>query len=53
MPAWKEILSDEQVDDIIAYLKRGLAGSEKSSATAPKNPAYQPSSAPQWLPTKP
>lgn len=53
MPAWKEILSDDQVDDIVAYLKRGLAGSEKSSATAPKNPAYEPPSAPQWLPTKP
>jgi hypothetical protein len=33
MPAWKAILNDDQIDDI-AYLKRGLAGSEKS------NPGY-------------
>lgn len=53
MPAWKEILNDDQIDDIIAYLKRGLAGREKSSPTAPPNPAYAPSGAPHWLPAKP
>ena len=53
MPAWKDILDDGQIDDIIAYLKRGLAGPEKNSATAPQNTTYEPSNAPQWLPAKP
>jgi len=53
MPAWKANLNDDQIDDIIAYLKRGLAGSENSSPATPQNPADAPSSPPYWLPAKP
>ena len=52
MPAWKEILDDRQIDDIIAYLKQGLAGDEINGALVPANSDYQPSAAPRWLPAK-
>ena len=53
MPAWKEMLEDGQINDIIAYLKRALAGSGENHATAPADTAYPPSAAPYWRPASP
>ena len=53
MPAWQDILDDGQIDDIIAYLKRALAGSGESHATAPAVTTYPPAGAPYWRPLSP
>ncbi|MEN8763618.1 MAG: cytochrome c [Thiogranum sp.] len=53
MPAWKDILDDGQIDDIIAYLQRGPAEPKDSSAAALQNTANDASSAPQWLTVSP
>ncbi len=53
MPAWKNILDDGQIDDIIAYMKRGLAGPVASNRPATPDIAQPLPGSLQWLPAEP